>query len=134
MGKLSMQGKFSISISSANDFTEDFDRILSINATNIIRKGQVIGRQQSLYNRWIYSEAFTEDTFSSQFELFIFKLVGLSDKIQSIIKIHDTQVNIYIQSEMGQLGYIITAKTLQLLAELKLDINFHILSFGLVSN
>lgn len=129
-----MQGKFSISISSANDFTEDFDRILSINATNIIRKGQVIGRQQSLYNRWIYSEAFTEDTFSSQFELFIFKLVGLSDKIQSIIKIHDTQVNIYIQSEMGQLGYIITAKTLQLLAELKLDINFHILSFGLVSN
>jgi len=131
---MNMQGKFSISISSTNDFTEDFDELFNIKATHLIKRGQLIGKQESLYNRWIYNEPFTEDTFSMSFELFILKLVQSSEKIKIISKAYDVQINVYIQSEMGQLGYIVTSKTFQLLTVLKLDVSFHILSFGLVSD
>ena len=129
-----MQGKFSISISSTIDFVEDFDEIFSVRATNLINKGQIIGKQQSMYNRWIYSEPFTEDSFSLLFESFILKFVRFSEKIEDVTKKYDIQINIYIQSDMGQIGYVVTAKTLELLAILKLDISFHILSFGLVTD
>jgi hypothetical protein len=58
----------------------------------------------------------------------------LNSKLNTIHAIasicEDISINIYIRSEYGQIGYSIPQSVLYPLAELGLDINFHILSFG----
>ena len=127
-----IKGNFNFSFSTTKKCFIDFEKEFNVKM-KIITKGTRIGNKVSLYNRWIYGEKFSDNNFSDKLNFFLGNIIMMNDYVDSLSLRFDRSIDFYIRSEMGQLGYCLHSSAITLLSQLNLDVNYHILSFGYVS-
>ena len=131
---MSINGKIGFSVYSENTFDEQIEKILCITPKKIIKKGEKIGSHLiAPKNAWLYHIEFHDyDDFASKAVDFYDQLLGQQGGINFLKTKYDVSIDMYIGSDLGQMGYTLPTKMIKMASQIDLDINFHILSFGLV--
>ena len=127
-------GEYCFSLSDSNEIDENIDAIIGFEPTQVIKKGESItSKRVAPYNIWMYLLEFDSTNFDYVTEIFAQRLSRFKDNIKSIIPRYErVEIDIYVRSEYGQFGFTICNNELAELSTMGLNINFHILSFGLV--
>ncbi|WP_028778715.1 DUF4279 domain-containing protein [Shimazuella kribbensis] len=132
---MEIRGKFVFSI---RGLVVDFDHIeqnLLLAPTKKIKKGELlsVSKKKSQDNVWSYEKEITsqdKDELSQLYAL-LEDLYPYRDYISSLRKYYSqVMIDCYLRSDFGQMGFSMNSSMLNILAELKLDINFHLLSYG----
>lgn len=115
----------------------DFDEIskkLSLTPTKIIEKNQVIvGERIADKSIWSYKISANE---GEDLEIILRQLVEIvylkKNVILQISEEYEIRINCYVRSEFGQIGFSISPDIMSILSEINVEIDFHILSYGMV--
>ena len=133
---MNIEGEIVFSVRDTKKEIKSIDEKMILKPTELIDIGELITRRiKSSTNSWIYKVRF--DGYYD----FIEKIIEFSetlftrkDEIEELKNNYEVvDINLYIRSEEGQMGYEIPYKALERISELKIDLSFHILSFGMVS-
>lgn len=132
---MNIQGEIVLKIYDNNfDFVSLKDFLKPSKITN---KGDLVGGDRVVQNSSLsYSVRFDSyEDFELKIDRFSDKIDNEIDQLTILRKTCDRiDLNIYIRSENGQFGFILPINAIKRLSQLKVDINFHILSFGMVEN
>jgi len=130
------KGEISFRISNSDYLSfKDIEERLNLRPTKTVEKGRLVtAKIKAPTNIWSYKVKFTDhDSFGYQLSGLVAKLWTRRETINQLIGKYDSvEVHFYIRSLEGQLGWTIAGKEIKLLSELKVDIDFHILSYGYV--
>jgi hypothetical protein len=135
MDEVDINGEFVLTIIDSRDmfieqsFTEKFESV------DLVKKGQpILANEIAEKNVWLYTVEFNSYiNFAEQFRLFVNKLsenILHIDELKS--RFETIKIGVFIRSDYAQLGYSVPSEILYDLAKLKLDLEFHVLSFGMV--
>lgn len=128
-----MEGYIALIIENESLNFQFLNSSIGLEPSKMVKKGEKskVGRV-ALGDRWIYDIHFLEDDFSEK----VFKFIDILDARKDIInKVKETatvEIAFYIVSEMGQFGYALTAEQLKQFSSFGVNINFDLLSYGLV--
>lgn len=136
MVEVDINGEFVLTISDSSDIVIDQSFTERFESATLVKKGQIIaGNRVAEKSIWSYVVEF--DSYISFVELFRVFINKVSENIHFINELKNSfesiKIAIFIRSDYGQLGYQIPGEILCDLAKLELDLEFHILSFGMVS-
>ena len=126
-------GKISLSINSVNEFDEDVDEIMHFKVTEAIQKGRnIISVLEPEQSSWLYWIKFNDGDFACQCLNFYKLLLERQQSIEELKTRYEVCIEVYISSDYGQFGETIPSELLKMAAQLDIDVDFHIFSFGLV--
>lgn len=127
-----MRGKYVFSIRGDCLDIEQIDNKIGFIHTKTVRAGyQHTERFKAKCDSWMYELSFCEENMQTKLDEFLGVLGKGTDYIQSLDS-GAKSFDICIQSEYAQIGFSITGIQLLLISKLGLDVNTHILSFGMV--
>ena len=124
-------GEIVFSIMDKNEIV--IDKKMDLCATRIINTGEEVSiGKRTQKNVWIHEIKFSgEDDFQLKLKEFAKILYARKNSIgELVLKYEFVSIDIYIRSELGQLGFTIYPETLKQIGELQCDMNIHILSYG----
>lgn len=130
-----MEGSICLTIADDVLNSEEIKNILKLEPSKFIEKNHN-GNKRIKKSVWIYKMKFTDnDSLKGTLDRFI---MIFSEK-QELIKIlqkkyKEIYIKVYLRSDYGQIGYTLKKDFLKKLVLLDMDIDFDILSFGLVEN
>ena len=136
---MKLTGNASFSIYGKSLDFELIKEILPISPSKIIRRGEWIGLGNNIrasYDSWIYDIPAKNnvDLVGALTELLDI-LMPCSQAIKRIKSIYeDTSIQCYLRSDYGQIGFSLNEEILQKAAQLEIQVDFHILSFGMIEN
>lgn len=81
---------------------------------------------------WGYEMKFSENDFSKKVSEFISILNERKDKIHKVKETATVEITFCISSEMAQFGYTLTAEQFKQFSSFGVNINFELISYGLV--
>ncbi|MVP00831.1 DUF4279 domain-containing protein [Paenibacillus lutrae] len=124
-------GNCSLSISASNLNFELLNR-LKVVPTTVVRRGQLITTKSAApYDIWILEVDVTEQiSIDLALEKLIHPLRKAKQELNFIKNQYEVTLNCYLRSDYGQLGIQISPAVIQLIGELELGLNFHILSYS----
>lgn len=114
----------------------DFDEIsknISLEPIKTVKKGQRVHLNMEVSEeQWIYKINFLDEDFTNKINCFLMNINSYKNYIYDLLKTKKVELNCYLNSEMGQFGFTLTVEQIIRIQQLGLNINFHILSYGLV--
>lgn len=108
---------------------------IDIQPTKVIKKGQIIALgKKAPKNRWLYEIKYDgEKEYNQNLERMVSQLCERSEYINQLTQLYEEiSINIYIRSDFAEIGYSLPNHILQKLSKLNCELNFYILSFGMV--
>lgn len=127
-------GEYALTIYGDDIEFVEIEELLGIHASKIVEKGKkIVANQIAPTSIWTYTKRVSEETlFEDGLRNFLYEINDKKEKIVELSLQYNVEINCYLRSEYGQFGYSLNKDILTILNELKLPINFHILSFGKV--
>ena len=132
---MDFHGEIVFSIKNNKEFQTDFTKLIGLNPTKVINRGhKVTSFLTAEYYLWLYRIDFQDHCSFNKNLLFLCQMLrGKNKAVESALNNYiSTTINIYIRSEYAQIGFSIPKEVTNYINELGLDIDIHILSFGLV--
>lgn len=114
----------------------DFDTIcntLTLNPNIIIKKGEVISKVvgESEEDVYIYSKKYNSViTIDDNINDFLTEIIIKKDELHNLSKQNNISLRIYLQSSQSQISFSIKTELLQKINELRVPIEFSIISWG----
>lgn len=131
-----MEGFMALIIEGENLNFQFLKAFIGLEPDRTVKKGQKrkLGKRvwESLEDRWIYEMKFLEENFSEKVSELTDILNIRKDKINKVKETASVKITFSIVSELGQFGYTLTSEQLKTFSSLGIDIDFDILSYGLV--
>ena len=130
-----INGTIAFTISDNDLDIAEIETELCFKPTKCVKRGQQISKFKiAPFDVWLYQIDFEgEMSFENELDNLMAELSKSLSAINNIRKRYrEVTLDFYIRSEMGQMGLTLNSSTLQKLACVGLDANFHILSYGLV--
>ncbi len=130
---MNIEGECVFSVSSSDLDVDRIEKLLEMQATKIVKKGEkIVTNRYAPKSIWMYERRIDEnmcfeETLKSMLEDLYFK----KKKVFELLSIYEVELNCYLRSELGQLGYTIDQEMMIMMREINIPIHFHILSFGL---
>ena len=136
---MDISGSFVFSISDKNLDFKDIKDNLPIEPTKLIKRGQKIGKAKKIvapYDIWSCEvDIVDSDNIFNDLLPLLKKLLPYSMYIaEAKIRYESVIINCFIRSDYAQLGLHLGNEIIKKLCEVGLSIDFHILSFGGVSD
>lgn len=130
---MDFNGEIIFSISDSKNISLDLG--FNFSPTRVVKEGEIIalGRKASK-NRWLYEKKFKgEKEYIENMDRLTELLMDKIDDIwQAIDQYEDVSIDVYLRSELAQIGFSMPAYILKRIATIGCSINFDILSFGMV--
>lgn len=133
----SIYGEIVFSICDKNVDFEDLRINIPIEYYKVIKRGELIANCRTApYDIWsIEKKVDNYNDINIRLKEIINMIIPYSQYIkQALILYQEVNLDFYIRSEYGQMGFSINSDNISLLQLLGLDINFNILSYGKVDN
>ncbi|MCE5173714.1 DUF4279 domain-containing protein [Paenibacillus profundus] len=132
---MSLKGSCTLSFINCKYSELEINQIINLSATTVITKDQLVSKalnERAKHNAWLYKEKIQENNAPSDaLEQLLSKLDIV--KIQSIIDSCDEAfINLFLNTDYGQLGFELTPRVITLLSKLNLKLEIHVISFGRV--
>ena len=129
-----ISGEFVLTIIDSSNMIFEQNFIEKFEPAILVKKGQSIANRIAEKNVWSYALEFNSYMdFAERFRLFVNKLSENIHHINELKRSFETiKITIFVRSDYAQLGYQVPSEILCDLAKLKLDLEFQVLSFGLV--
>lgn len=131
-----MEGFIALIIENENLNFQFLKSIIELEPSRIVKKGEKKKLRnrvlESINDRWMYEMDFLEDDFTEKVSKFIDILDKRKDALNKVKETASVEITFCVVSEMGQFGYTLTAEQLKKFSSLGVNINFDILSYGLV--
>lgn len=128
-----MKGNINISFISFEDGLEYINELLGVKATKIVHRGdQVTSKRVSQKNIWMYSIKFDSANYKEEIIKFLNLFINKSEMIEQLKKANTVMLTLQIRSEYGQIGLSLDKTITNLIADLGLNLEVDILSFGAV--
>ena len=126
-----MQGFVTLAVSGESLNFDLINKLIGLSPDRIIKKGEEMSLKKiSLEDKCIYKLKFQSNDFNEKVNIFLCSLMKSKENFDNVIEIANVELNIYINSNFGQIGYTLTKDNICKLYELGIDVQFHILSFG----
>jgi len=128
-----IRGELCFSIRSEDDFEENIEEFLGLMPEKVVKKGEQLSLSMvAPKNAWIYQVKFSNyDDFASKSVIFFSQLICRQQEIDCLKIKYDVYIDIFVRCDLGQLGYTFPTEAVKMASQMGLDIEFHILSFGL---
>jgi len=132
---LDIRGNCTISFIDSTLTNEVINSMLQLTPTKIVNKGQIVSevlKKRAESNKWIYREPLIGEEEPHQTLTRLLNRLE-SEKARYVIKsCNDAVIGLYLNSDYGQLGFELSIETIAKLSQLKVRLEIHILSFGMV--
>lgn len=130
-----MRGTIALIISGEKLDLKEIKENIELDPNRVIKIGQKLPLENiAKCNRWIYEQKFYEYNFEEIMGDFINNIFPFKASIKEFSEMNDVDLNIYINSDYGQLGFSLSTEVIKELEDLSLKLNFHILSYGMVED
>ncbi len=90
----------------------------------------MVGGKSAPKNIWRYDVKFKEKTPDEALMELLDLCVNRKETLLSLKQQYELSIKLFIRSDFGQLGYTLPASVIKSLAQLEVDLETHILSFG----
>lgn len=128
-----LKSNINISFISFEDGLEYINELLGVKATKIVHRGdQVTSKRVSQKNIWMYSIKFDSANYKEEIIKFLNLFINKSEMIEQLKKANTVMLTLQIRSEYGQIGLSLDKTITNLIADLGLNLEVDILSFGAV--
>lgn len=131
---MSLTGSFTLLIRSNSLNFDDITNSIGLKPTDSKKKGDLISKalnQVMQDNLWQYQVKYGEsDNPNSILRDFLSLLTAKSDYIHQVSEGHEVYLTWFLQSDYAQIGAVLEPDVLKKLADLKLQLELHILSWG----
>ena len=112
---------------------EKLNEDLKLKSPTIIKKGDIISKVagKSQEDVYIYSKKYENISMAVEhLDDFLTELYNVKEIIRNLTEIHNISLRIYIQSSQAQISFSMKKETILKLAEMKLPIDFSVISWG----